>query len=148
MLHTFKYILFRLKLVQPSVKDIERWTRRDYVEWIEYALKHGNYKTRKLAAEALGVLGYKSSIPVLFNTIDDKVQNVSLAALNALDKMDCNDELTSAIIKKRFNWVKEKRENTAKFEVNKEKKYTIYRWERASKKSFDRVKEQLKKPMR
>jgi len=122
--------------------------RRDYVEWIEYALKHGNYKTREYAAEALGNLGYHSSIPILFDTINDSVQNVSIAALNALENIGCNDDLGSAIIKKRFNWVKEKRESDKKRKANKDKKYKIYRWKRASKKSFERVKEQLKRPMR
>ena len=99
-------------------------------------------------AEALGVTGYTSSIPVLFEAINDKIQNVSIAALNALESIGCEDELGFTIIKKRFNWLKEKRESDKKREANKGKKYKIYRWERASKKSFDRVKEQLKRPMR
>jgi len=40
------------------------------------------------------------------------------------------------------------REKRAKYEANKGKKNTIFYWERASKKSFERVKAQLKKPMR
>ncbi|NMH87869.1 HEAT repeat domain-containing protein [Flavivirga algicola] len=148
MLQRIKYILLKLKLIQPSERDIRIWILTERVKRIEYALEHGNYKTRKLAAEALGETGYKSSIPILFRAINDKVHNVSVAALNALEAIGCNDELGTAIIKKRFNWVKDKREKKAKLEANKGKKYKIYRWERASKKSFDRVKEQLKRPMR
>ncbi|GAA3610165.1 HEAT repeat domain-containing protein [Flavivirga amylovorans] len=148
MIQGIKYILIKLKLIQPSERDIQIWVSTKRVKRIEYALEHGNYKTRKLAAEALGETGYTSSIPILFKAINDNVHNVSIAALNALETIGCDDELETTIIKKRFNWVKSKREKDAKLEANKGKKYTIYRWERASKKSFDRVKEQLKRPMR
>lgn len=147
MLHHLKYLLFKLNMVQPSKHDIYDWMHYNYANRIEYALEHGNYKTRKIAAEALGELGLSSSIPLLFKSIDDKVQNVSIAVLNALEKIGCHDELSTIIIKKRFNWIKELREKQGRREANKGKKYKIYRWERASKKSFDRVKEQLKKPM-
>ena len=148
MLYQITYLLFKLKFVQPSSDAIRFWMHTDQIEKLEYALKHGNYKTRQLAADALGVTGYASSIPVLFDAINDNVKNVSIAALNALENIGCEDELSSTIIKKRFNWLKEKRDKEAKLETNKGKKYKIYRWERASKKSFDRVKEQLKRPIR
>ena len=148
MLHHIKYLLLKFNITQPSDNDIYDWMQYNYVNRIEYALEHGNYKTRKLAAEALGNLGAHSSIPVLFRSIDDKVQNVSIAALNALEQIGCKDELGATLIKKRFDWVREHRDKKAKQEANKGKKYNIYRWERASKKSFERVKEQLKKPIR
>ena len=148
MLHHIKYLLFKLKMTQPSENDIDKWAQYGYAERIEHVLKYGNYKTRKLAAETLGELGLSSSIPILFKAINDKVQNVSIAALNALEQIGYQDELGSTIIKKRFNWAKEIQEKQAKWEANKNKKYKIYRWERASKKSFDRVKEQLNKPIR
>ena len=110
--------------------------------------EYGNYKTRKLAAKALAETGYPSSIPILLTAINDQVHNVSIAALNALEVIGCDDELGATLIKKRFNWVKDKREKEAKLEANKGKKHKIYSWERSSKKSFDRVKEQLKRPMR
>lgn len=148
MFHQITYLLFKLKLIQPSESAIYFWTKVKHVEKLEYALKFGNYKTRKLAAEALEIVGKPSSIPVLISAMNDKVQNVSLAVLNALEKIGKNDELVKTIVKKRFNWLKQIRDNKAKYEANKHRKYKIYRWERASKKSFDRVKEQLKKPIR
>ncbi|WP_248723693.1 HEAT repeat domain-containing protein [Seonamhaeicola sp. ML3] len=148
MLNHITFFLFRFNLVQPSAKTFDTWKLCGYVNRIEFALENGNYKTRKLAADTLGELGYESSIPALFKKINDNVQNVSIAVLNALEKIGCQDELGTTIIKKRFDWVKLQREKQAKREANKGKKYKIYRWERASKKSFDRVKEQLKKPIR
>lgn len=148
MFYQITFLLFRLNLIQPSENAIRFWMQTDRVEELEYALKFGNYKTRELAANALGVTGYHSSIPVLFEAINDKIKNVSIAALNALEQIGCEDELGTTIIRKRFNWVKEKLESDKKREANKGRTYKIYRWERASKKSFERVKEQLKRPMR
>lgn len=142
------YLLFRFNLIQPSKKIIERWEQAGHVQKLENALKEGNYRTRLFAAEALGNIGQESSIPVLLNAIDDKVKNVSIAALNALDEIGLKDELGAIIINKRFNWMQKKQEKEEEREANKGKKYNIYRWERASKKSFDIVKEQLKRPMR
>ncbi|WP_239000333.1 HEAT repeat domain-containing protein [Hyunsoonleella ulvae] len=148
MLHNITYILFKLKVLQPSERAINFWMEHKDVRKLEYALKHGNYKTRKLAAEALAYTGQCSSVPVLLHAMNDKVQNVSIAALNTLEALGCGDDLIISITKKRFNWVKEIRDKEAKQIANKDKKYTIYRWERTSKKSFERVKEQLKRPMR
>ena len=148
MLHHITYLLFKLNVVQPSETIIDSWMEHKEVLKLEYALKHGNYKTRTLAAEALAYTGQCSSVPVLLHAMNDKVQNVSIAALNTLEALGCGDDLIISITKKRFNWVKEIRDKEAKQIANKDKKYTIYRWERASKKSFERVKEQLKRPMR
>lgn len=148
MLHNFTYFLFKLKLMQPPQKAISFWMESEDTDKLEYALEHGNYKTRKLAAEALEQIAKPCSIPALLKCINDKVQNVSVACLNALERISPNDELIKTIVKKRFNWVNDIREKKAKYEANKNVKHTIYRWRRTSKESFDRVKEQLKKPMR
>lgn len=148
MLHQITYLLFRLKLIQPSNRDINFWMQHNHVEKLEYALKYGNYKTRRLAAEGLEYIGNPSSIPVLLDAISDNVQNVSIAALNALENIGYEDDVIKTVIKKRFQWVSQIRETNKKREANKGKKHKIYRWERASKKSFERVKEQLKRPIR
>ncbi|MGC6429985.1 MAG: HEAT repeat domain-containing protein [Jejuia sp.] len=148
MLHNITFLLFKLNVLQPSQNTIDFWMDAKDVAKLGYALKHGNYNTRKLAAEALQHTGQCSSVPALMHAINDKVQNVSIAALNTLEALGCEDDLVISITRKRFNWVKEARDRAAKQEANKDKKYTIYRWERASKKSFERVKEQLKRPMR
>ncbi|WP_298237954.1 HEAT repeat domain-containing protein [uncultured Algibacter sp.] len=148
MLHQIIFFLFKLRLIQPSEKTIILWEQTEQVDKLEYALKHGNYKTRKLAAEALEHVGKPSSIPALLNCIYDKVHNVSLACLNALERINPSEEIVKNVIRKRFIWDKETREKDTKYQENRNKKHKIYRWERASKKSFDRVKEQLKRPMR
>ncbi|WP_273288867.1 HEAT repeat domain-containing protein [Winogradskyella sp.] len=148
MQNSFSYLLFRLKLVQPSKNIILSWMHANAVDKLEYALKHGNYKTRQLAAEALEHVGRPSSVPILLHAMNDKIQNVSIAALNALESLGCNDELVISITRKRFNWVKEIREKKEKQSGQRDKKHNIYRWERKSKKNFEMVKERLKRPIR
>ncbi|WP_241695524.1 HEAT repeat domain-containing protein [Winogradskyella litoriviva] len=148
MLHQLTYAFFKLNLTQPSDNTIMHWVNTNAVAELEYALKHGNYKTRQLAAEGLEHVGRPSSIPVLLHAINDKIQNVSIAALNALEALGCTDELIISITSKRFNWVKQIRDQKEKRNIPKNKKHNIYRWQRASKKSFERVKAQLKKPIR
>ena len=148
MLHQLTYQLFRLSLIQPSENIIMYWVTSNSVSKLEYALKHGDYNTRKLAAEGLEQVGRPASIPFLLHAMNDKIQNVSIAALNALEALGCSDDLVISITRKRFNWLKEIRDKEAKSNLKKDKKHNIYRWKRASKKSFDRVKEQLKKPIR
>lgn len=143
-----KYLLFKFGIRQFSESDIVCLTKLKQVNKLEYALTHGNYKTRKLAAEALGILNDCSAVPVLLNAIDDKVHNVSIAALNALDSMQCEEDLATIINHKRFFWFKNIQERDARFNANKGKKTTIYKWERSSRKNFEIVKEQLKRPMR
>lgn len=148
MYYKIVYLLFKLKMIEPSQHAMSFWEKNTQVKKLEFALIHGHYNTRLMAANALGDIGSPSSIPVLLKRIDDKVQNVSIAVLNALEGFEQSNNFIKIIIKKRFNWANKVREANAKYETNKNKKYTIYRWERASKKSFDRVKEQLKRPMR
>ena len=148
MAHFFTYTLIKMKLIQPSEVTILDWMDSGAIDKLEYALKHGNYKTRQLAAEALEHVGKPSSVPLLLHAMNDKIQNVSIAALNALEALGCRDDLVISITRKRFNWVKELRNKEEKQKVKKEKKYNIYRWERASKKSFEIVKERLKRPIR
>ena len=148
MLHQLTYTFFKLRLTQPSERTIMYWVNTNAVVKLEYALRHGNYKTRQLAAEGLERVGRPSSIPVLLHAMNDKIQNVSIAALNTLEALGCRDELVISITSKRFNWVKEIRDKAEKRKITKDKKHNIYRWKRASKQSFDRVKAQLKKPIR
>ncbi len=44
--------------------------------------------------------------------------------------------------------MKKTRSKEEKNKVKKDEKYNIYRWDRASKKSFELVKEHLKRPIR
>lgn len=148
MQYPFTYMLFKMKLMQPSEDIIMNWMNSDAVDKLEYTLKHGNYKTRQLAAEALERVGRPSSVPILLIAMNDKIQNVSIAALNALEVLGCNNDLVTSITRKRFNWVKELRDKEEKRKNRKPRKYTIHRWKRASKKSFELVKERLKKPIR
>ena len=148
MLGNFHFFLFKLKILEPSQNHIAYWMLTNDTTKLEYALKYGNYPTRTMAAEALAEVGQCTSVPVLLHAINDKVQNVSIAALNTLEALGCGEDLIITITKKRLLWLKTARDNAAKKEPKTHKNHTIFRWERTSKKSFDHVKERLKRPIR
>ena len=142
----FKFILFKLKLRSLSENDILLLEANKHIDKLEYALTNGNYKVRKLSAQALGHVGQASSIPYLFIAIQDKVHNVSLAALDALDRLDDNKELKPLIVGKRFEWMKSINEKEAKFEANRGKKYKTYKWKRKYNNVSEKVKATIKIP--
>jgi HEAT repeat protein len=114
-----------MKLSEPSESVINYWVDTNAVIELEYALTYGNYKTRQLAAEALEFVGQPSSIPVLLIAIDDKIKNVSIAALNTLERLQGGDELIKSIIRKRFDWLKRLREKEEKKTTQKQKSITL-----------------------
>tara|TARA_R110002111_G_scaffold246413_1_gene309042 strand:+ start:32716 stop:33009 length:294 start_codon:yes stop_codon:yes gene_type:complete len=93
-------MLFKLKLSQPSEKTMMYWIKTNEVVKLEYALKHGDYKTRQLEVEGLEHVGKPLSIPVLLHSMNNKIQYVSIAALNALETLCCNDKLVISLTSK------------------------------------------------
>lgn len=148
MAYPFAYLFFKLKLIQPSERLIGIWKNAFAIKKLEYALTNGNYKTRQLAAEALEIVGDVSSIPLLINASNDSIHKVSIAALNALEAIGYDDQLIISITKKRFKWFESIQRKEEQLKEKKQRKYNIYKWERSSKKSFEMVKERLKRPIR
>lgn len=148
MYHGFIFILFKLNLLQPSKRHMAYWIKNGDTNKLEYALKKGNYKTREYAAKGLEIVGNSTSAPVLLNAIYDPIHKVSMAALNALETLDPNNELITTITNRRLNWFKHYSDKERMESKKVKKKYTIYRWERTSKKNFEMIKERLKRPIR
>lgn len=71
--------------------------------------------------------GQCSSVPLLLQTINDKVQTVSIVALNTLEALGCGDDSVICITNKRFNWVKVLGDKDTEQDTSKNKKHTIYR---------------------
>ncbi len=146
MLGRITFILIKLKLLQPNKKILNGWTRKFDAKKLRYVLINGNYKIRPLAAQALADINDTTAIPLLLNSINDNIYNVSISALSALDDLDTNLETDRLINRKRFYWT-----NILNRKANKpKKKYgkaNIYRWERKTKKNFEMVKERLKRPI-
>ncbi|RNC85043.1 MAG: HEAT repeat domain-containing protein [Winogradskyella sp.] len=147
MLGRITFLLIKLRILQPNKKILNGWTRNSDAKKLRFILKYGDYKTRPIAAIALADIDDKSSIPLLLESIDDRIHHVSITALNALEQLDTEKETSKIITRKRFYWTEllTKKANTQK---KKRGKANIYKWERSSKKTFDMVKERLKRPIR
>jgi len=148
MILPFTFLLFKLKVIEPSERMIDLWKDTFAINKLEYALINGNYKTRQLAAEALEIIGEASSIPLLIKASNDRIHKVSIAALNALEAIGYSDQLIISITQKRFKWFKTIQRKEEQLKEKKQQKYNIYKWKRSSKKSFEMVKERLKRPIR
>ncbi|WP_411893652.1 HEAT repeat domain-containing protein [Winogradskyella sp. A2] len=147
MLRPLTLLLIKFKWLKPNLNTINRWKYNHDVEKLRFVLQNGSYKTRPLAANALAEINDRSSIPFLLVAIHDNIHHVSIAALNALELLDDENETTRIVTRKRFHWAKLLNEKMNK--PSKEKtKTNIYRWERTSKKNFEMVKERLKRPIR
>ena len=148
MILPFTFLLFKLKVIEPSERIIDLWKDTFAINKLEYALINGNYKTRQLAAEALEIIGEASSIPLLIKASNDRIHKVSIAALNALEAIGYSDQLIISITQKRFKWFKTIQRKEEQLKEKKQQKYNIYKWKRSSKKSFEMIKERLKRPIR
>ncbi|NRB83520.1 MAG: HEAT repeat domain-containing protein [Winogradskyella sp.] len=148
MILPFTFLLFKLKVIEPSERMIDLWKDTFAINKLEYALINGNYKTRQLAAEALEIIGEASSIPLLIKASNDRIHKVSIAALNALEAIGYSDQLIISITQKRFKWFKTIQRKEEQLKEKKQQKYNIYKWKRSSKKSFEMIKERLKRPIR
>ncbi len=134
------------KVLPINETHILLWSKRNDLKKLHWALKHGNYQIRAKVAKTLEQIGSKMSLPILVKSVNDKVFNVSISVLNALETIDTEFKYTSLIYLRRFKWATLKQKTQNKVKTNK--KHNIYRWERSSKKSFEIVKERLKRPIR
>ncbi len=138
-------ILFHMGLLTLNQKWLDKQISKNNVDALHFALVHGLYDIRLKAAEHLGTLREQASAPFLKAAIDDEVQLVSEAAMHALELIGCSAEIQSEIETKRRYWLT--RSEQAKNKKPREKTYTPNRKERPSKKSFENLKNMLKKPM-
>ena len=147
MRRTITFLLIRLNWLTPSQSLIERFQHNNDSEILQCLLRNGSYKTRPIAAKALADIEDHTSIPLLLEAIHDNIHHVSIDALNALECLDVAKETKRIVNRKRFHWAK-LFNNKSKESKKPKAKSNIYRWERASKKSFEMVKDRLKRPIR
>lgn len=126
-----------------------RWLKRQFyfknIEAIEFALQNGLYDVRKASAEYLGENDCGSAIPLLVKALDDEVQVVSESVMKALESLSDSEEIKAKIESKKEFWVKRAEEAESKLVT--EKLYQRERKERPSKKTYENIKQMLRKPM-
>ncbi len=144
-MNTFTKILIRSGLLKLSINRVEKWAVNGRVDEIEYSLEHGMFNVREKAAQELGKLKSKASVPLLVHAIDDKIKNVSLAAMKAIEEIQPTTDFQEKIKSKRKYWTE--RETQEKQLKRKPSSQTNRKWERRSKQTLDNLKQMLKKPM-
>ena len=147
-MNTLTKILFQNSVLKLNEKQIENWISNRKIENLEFALKNGNFRIRKRVLDALGELKSQTSIELIIDKIDDKVKIVSLSAISALEKIGINSE-TKKLINNKIEFWKEKdiKEVEKRINFTNRNNYEIPYWERTSKKTYENMKEMIKKPM-
>jgi hypothetical protein len=115
------------------------------LESIHWALQFGMYDVRQTAANFLGELKSKKSIRLLSNAVDDKIKNVSFAAMDSLWVILPNKKVENKIKLKKEFWISIK-EKEIENRKNRKKPTNLVRNERTSKKTFENIKNLLRKP--
>ncbi len=143
----FEKILFDTKFLKLSLKKVNKWADRKRITHLVYALKKGLYDVRELAARKLGVLKAHSALSALIEAIDDKVHNVSDAAMTAIENIGAESGHKQLIEDKRTFWVEKERQKMERLRNAKKRKGSNIERERPSKKSYEAAKDALRKPM-
>ena len=132
--------------MQMSLPWLHRQFVRKDIGAIEYALQNGLYDIRKQAANYLGELESEASRLLLVQTINDPVPAVSKAAMKALEEIGVGTIIKEHIASKRSYWKDYKKEIVTE-NRSSDSKYIPDRKDRPSRKSFENLKQMLRKPM-
>ncbi len=141
-------ILSSVGLILLTPKRVDRWTKKRNIDKLEYAVKHGLFNIRKKAVEGLGKIGTEDCIPILKTALDDKIEIVSMTAINMLEKNALTKGLETIIENKRDYWSKRNLEEAQKLKNKRVKLINQRHWKRTSKETFENLKERLKRPIR
>lgn len=132
--------------IDLTPKWLKRKIAREELRMIHYGLQMGRYDTRELAAKHLGRIKSVESTENLINAIDDPVPAVSEAAMCALEIIGISPDIERRIQEKRAYW-KKRELNKGTSNHSSEKKYIPERKDRPSRKSYENLKQMLRKPM-
>ena len=141
-------ILFSIGFIVFTTKRIDKWTKKRYVNKLEYALKHGLFNIRKRAVEGLGEIGTEECITILETAIDDQLKIVSLTAIKMLEKYELTNKLKTVIKNKKEYWAQKELKEEKNLKTHKTKLKNIHKWKRSSRETYENFKERVKKPIR
>lgn len=144
----FIYKLFSIGLFGLTIRRVNKWISKRKIDKLEYALRYGLYNVRKRAIKGLGELNSEKSMPLLIDSLNDKIKIVSFEAMEAIEKIGLTKELEKLIIAKKAYWKeKELIENEAAKNRKKRKIRDIPKWDRPSGQTRENVRKALQKPM-
>lgn len=145
---SFRNVLLKMGLVDLNVHQMEKLMHESNSEMIIWAFRNGRYDVRNRAVNYFGKNESDDAVPMLQEAVDDEVDVVSLNAMVQLEKLSNDPVILNQIERKREYWRtenahREKRRNRS------HKKQSVFSEpkERGSKKTFDNVRNMLKKPM-
>ena len=135
-----------------TAKDIQEWSATRKVALLKIALRKSNYKIRKEAAKALGLLKDKSAVKSLLAAAKDEVRMVAQTAKNALISVLGIKNAKPYLLEIDAYWAEIDRVAEGWNNYHKIRKVYIKRSERVLDKSkmkmLEQVRKQLMRPIR
>lgn len=144
-------LLIHFGWYKVTVKDIREWSATRKVALLKIALRKSNYKIRKEAAKALGLLKDISAIEALYKAAFDEVQTVARESRNSIIQIMTHDGAEKYLLRIDKYWAEEDQKAEGWENYHKSRKIYIPRSERVLDKSkmkmLAKVKGELKKPI-
>jgi len=137
-------IFHQIGLLRLNDKIIQKWKVNGDVDALIYALGDERYDMRFAAVKALGLLRAKKAKLSILKLLNDRVERVSIASIEALRKIGISSKIEKEIEVKIEYW-DNKRES--RHENNDSNHYHEKpKWKKRDWKAI--IKQQLRKPMR
>lgn len=139
-------IFVKLRIIRLSPNWIKEKIDSNDVDAIAFGLLYGKYNVRVPAVNYLSKIDSDNSRRALISAIDDPMKQVSFTAMESLELRNCSDIVKDKIESRKQYWkqVETEKQNRQK---SKNKFYTPDRKDRPSRKSFENLKQLLRKPM-
>lgn len=135
-------------LIELNTHQMEKLIHELNWDMIVWAFRNGRYDVRNLAVNYFGKNESDDALTMLQEAVDDEVDVVSLNAMSQLEKLSDDPVILNQIERKKEYWQaenahREKRRNRS----HKRQSVLTESKERGSKKTLDKVRSMLKKPM-
>ncbi len=154
--HQFSYfqsmslrtVFLKMGLLDLNVKQMEQLMHESDWEMIVWAFRNGRYDVRNLAVSYFAECGSHDAVLLLQEALEDEVEAISLNAISQLESVSDDPAVLDQTKRKGVYWseenaYREKRRNRS----HKKQSVLTEPKERGSKKTLDKVRSMLKKPM-
>lgn len=136
----------KLRIIRLTPKWIEQKIESNDIDAIAFGITYGMYNVRVPSVNYLSKIDSEDSRRVLISAIDDPMKLVSETAIESLERMNCSDFTKNKIHRRKLYWNQIETEKLNR-QKSKEKMYMPERKDRPSRKSFENLKQMLRKPM-
>lgn len=142
-------IAWSLKLIKPNRKRIRRWAAHGEVIALGKVMKRGSFAARRDVLVSIRDFHVEGAYHLVKKALNDSVGVVALTSCDVLENGEIDAGLRNEIARIRTCWKEKLRQQRVNFKKSASGSGVLWteRHQRPSNKSFENVKQMLKKPM-